>query len=146
VTGAAAEAPRPELGWAILELMGHRRMAGWLTEVQVAGAMLLRIDVPASETLGDEARAATQLYASGAIYCITPTTEAIARQVAASTRPIAPSHRLGAGGAAGGPSDDDQEDLLAVGGQHMCQETDWCQMPEGHEGACYPAEPDDDED
>jgi hypothetical protein len=35
-----------ESGWAIIELMGHRRLAGWLSEEEVAGAAFLRIDVP----------------------------------------------------------------------------------------------------
>lgn len=37
--------------WAILELMGHQRMAGKLTEVTVAGHGFLRIDVPATESV-----------------------------------------------------------------------------------------------
>lgn len=35
-------------GWAILELMGHRRLAGYVSECEVAGTKLLRIDVPDS--------------------------------------------------------------------------------------------------
>lgn len=71
-------------GWAILELMGHRRMSGRLSEQVVGGASFVRIDVP-----GDgEEWTATQFYAPSAIYCITPTTEAIARKIAASGRPM----------------------------------------------------------
>ena len=33
-------------GWCILEVMGHRRIAGFVREVTVAGAGFLRIDVP----------------------------------------------------------------------------------------------------
>ena len=33
-------------GWAILELMGHRRLAGLLSETQIGGAAFIRIDVP----------------------------------------------------------------------------------------------------
>lgn len=66
--------------WAILELMGHRRLAGKVTEQEIGGTNMIRIDVP-----GDPP--ATQFYSSAAIYCITPTTEEIARQVAASSRP-----------------------------------------------------------
>ena len=33
-------------GWAILELMGHRRLGGLVTEQEIAGAAFLRIDVP----------------------------------------------------------------------------------------------------
>jgi hypothetical protein len=77
-------------GWAILELMGHRRLAGFVTEAEVAGTKLLRLDVYAPEppdTDEDERPVATQLYGGAAIYCITPTTEEIARAVAATRRP-----------------------------------------------------------
>ena len=33
-------------GWAIVELMGHRRLAGYVTETELAGAPMLRLDVP----------------------------------------------------------------------------------------------------
>jgi hypothetical protein len=33
-------------GWAILELMGHRRLGGYVTEQQVGGVAFVRIDVP----------------------------------------------------------------------------------------------------
>ena len=67
-------------GWAILELMGHRRLGGYLREVAVAGAAMVRIDVPHPQKLGETA--ATQFYAGHAIYAITPTTEEVARAIA----------------------------------------------------------------
>lgn len=63
--------------WAILELMGHRRLAGKVTEAQVGGATMLRIDIP-----GKDGWKTTQFYSPSAVYCITPTSEAIAREVA----------------------------------------------------------------
>lgn len=63
--------------WAILELMGHRRLAGKVTEAQVGGATMLRIDIPAKDSFRT-----TQFYSPSAVYCITPTSEAIAREVA----------------------------------------------------------------
>ena len=60
-------------GWAILELMGHRKLAGHVTEATVAGAAMIRIDVPQ----GDET--VTQFYAPHALYALTPTTEEVAR-------------------------------------------------------------------
>jgi hypothetical protein len=69
-------------GWCILELMGHRKLAGYITD----DAGLLRIDVyledPDVEPDGVRrdvtgtkvAPIATQWYGSGAIYCITATT------------------------------------------------------------------------
>lgn len=71
-------------GWAILELMGHRRLAGHLSEQVVGGASFVRIDVPAADGQGN---VATQFYSPSSVYCITPTTEAIARKVAASSQP-----------------------------------------------------------
>lgn len=69
-------------GWAIVELMGHRRLAGFLREAQIGGAAFIRLDVP--ET--DDAPAATQFYSPTAVYCITPTTEEMARAVARTNR------------------------------------------------------------
>lgn len=37
-------------GWAILELMGHRRLAGHVRAVEIAGAGMLRLDVPSGCT------------------------------------------------------------------------------------------------
>ena len=70
--------------WVILEILGHRRLAGYLTEQQVAGHGFLRLDIPGDDS---EVFAATQLYAPTSVYAIHPTTEAIARQVAKSCRP-----------------------------------------------------------
>jgi hypothetical protein len=33
-------------GWAILELMGHRRLAGYVQEATIAGGAFIRLDVP----------------------------------------------------------------------------------------------------
>lgn len=66
--------------WAILELMGHRRLAGFVTEQEIAGKGFLRLEVPGQS-------GATQLYNPAAVYCITPTTEVIARAVAPTNQP-----------------------------------------------------------
>ncbi len=68
--------------WAVLELMGHRRLAGRMTEQEIAGVKFLRLDIPESE--GNSAT--TQFYSPAAVYAITPTTEAVARAAAAATR------------------------------------------------------------
>lgn len=70
--------------WAIVELMGHRRLAGLVSEQEIAGQAFIRLDVPAEQ--GEE-RVATQFYSPSAVYCITPTTEEIARRVAVTGRP-----------------------------------------------------------
>lgn len=69
-------------GWVILELMGHRRLAGWLTEREIAGRGFLRLDIPCEPP-------ATQYYNPGSVYGITPTTEETARRVASLAR-VAP--------------------------------------------------------
>lgn len=73
-------------GWVVLELMGHRRLAGFLTEQEIAGEGFLRLDVPADQGTLLE-RKATQFYRPAAVYCITPTTEETARRVAAAGDP-----------------------------------------------------------
>jgi len=35
--------------WAILELMGHRRLAGLVSEQQIGGASFIRIDIPGKD-------------------------------------------------------------------------------------------------
>lgn len=74
-------------GWAILELMGHRRLGGYVSEVTMFGASMCRIDVP-----GEADTKATQFYGGSAVYCLTPTSEATARAVARGAQP-APVHR-----------------------------------------------------
>jgi len=69
----------------VLELMGHRRLGGFLSEVEVGGQVMLRIDVPSEP-------AVTQFYSASAVYAITPTTEEIARGLASRMRP-SPVHR-----------------------------------------------------
>ncbi len=69
--------------WAILELMGHRRLAGRVREVQLAGAGFLRLDIPATEGHGPQ----TQYISPGSVYALHPTTEEIATAAAANFRP-----------------------------------------------------------
>jgi hypothetical protein len=74
-------------GWVILELMGHRRLGGYLREQTMGGVSFLRLDTPAVDGLP----AATQFYGAGSVYCITPTTEEVATLCARVNRP-APVH------------------------------------------------------
>lgn len=73
--------------WAIVEMFGHRRLAGFVTTEEIGGATFFRIDVP-----GENGFAATQYYSPSSVYCLTPTTEEIACAVAASSQPE-PVHR-----------------------------------------------------
>lgn len=106
--------------WAILELMGHVRMAGRVTEEERFGCKMGRIDVPheavpcrecngtgkvlpfesgSSTCPGCEGRGGTSpgfttvYFGGSSVYRMTPTTEEIARAVAAQNRP-APVHRF----------------------------------------------------
>lgn len=73
--------------WAILEIMGHRTLGGFVQEVTIAGLGMLRIDLH-----GREGEAfATQFYPPTSVYCLSPATEAAARAVGERTRPRAPA-------------------------------------------------------
>ena len=61
-------------GWAVVELMGHRVIAGQVSEVVQFGSPQLRIDVP-----GLDGTAITQFYGGSAIYSLTPCDEETAR-------------------------------------------------------------------
>jgi hypothetical protein len=65
--------------WAVLELFGHQRLAGMVTEIQLGGASFDRVDEP-----GDSGWKLTKMYNPSAIYSITPVTEETARMVAKS--------------------------------------------------------------
>jgi hypothetical protein len=69
--------------WAILELMGHRKEAGLVREVSIGGASFIRIDVPGKNVPW----IATQYYNPSAVYCMTPVSEELARQVAMTYEP-----------------------------------------------------------
>lgn len=73
-------------GWAILELMGHRKLGGYVSEVEIAGRGMLRLDVPSIAPDAPEAHA-TQFYSPQALYCLTPVTEDTARALAARNQP-----------------------------------------------------------
>jgi hypothetical protein len=64
--------------WGLLELMGHQRLAGQISETTIAGTGMIRIDVP---TIGD-IMGYTRFFSPGALYGITPTTEQIATMLA----------------------------------------------------------------
>jgi len=69
-------------GWALVEVMGHHKFAGKVTEATIAGAGFLRLDVP--ESVGQQAY--TKFIAPAALYALTPISEDVARGLAASYR------------------------------------------------------------
>lgn len=81
--------------WALVEIMGHKQLAGLVRETTLAGAGMLRVDVPAvpgepgvpGRSPGrDGMPAFTKLLSPSAIYAITPVQEDVVRRMAASLR------------------------------------------------------------
>lgn len=64
--------------WALVELFGHSKIAGRCTEQNIAGANMLRVDVPETSTQP----AFTRFFGSAAIYAINPIDEQTARFMA----------------------------------------------------------------
>ncbi len=76
--------------WAIVEIFGHQRIAGFMTEQVIAGQGFVRVDVPevpASQGDGVIAKH-SKLYGPGAIYAINPVDEALATVAARSIRHV----------------------------------------------------------
>lgn len=63
--------------WAVVELFGHNRYVGKVTEANIGGCAFIRVDVP---KIGKQA-AFTKFFSNGAIYCITPIDEKFARDI-----------------------------------------------------------------
>lgn len=90
--------------WAIVELMGHVKIAGHVTEAEVFGAKMGRVDIPNSD-----GGFTTQYFSGGSVYRLTPTTEDIARAVAVRNQPAPVYHwDLPKALTAGNPPDDDE--------------------------------------
>jgi hypothetical protein len=72
--------------WALVELFGHTKIAGRVTEQTIAGGALVRVDVP--ETKSNPAF--TRFFGISAIYSINPVTEDVAKHIAdqISVKPI----------------------------------------------------------
>lgn len=70
--------------WGVVELMGHTRLAGFVTEEEKFGTKLGRIDIPRSD---DGSEATTVYFGGSSIYRITPTTEPVARSIARTNQP-----------------------------------------------------------
>lgn len=88
MTGESAPLEQAE-EFAIIEVFGHRRLAGRIIEVERFGAKLLRIDVP---KLGDFANGYdTQYYGGASIFSITPCDLASVTRI---SKPYVPPARL----------------------------------------------------
>lgn len=106
-------------GWYVVEQMGHRRLAGYLTVVLVAGVQMLRIEARGDALIPD------RLIHPQTLYGLTPCSEEIARAVlrhgvATPVQPweLEPPRRIPAGNSGENPyhdggageMDDDQDD------------------------------------
>lgn len=70
-------------GWCIIEQMGHKRMAGYVSDQVIGGHSFIRVDIPGP----DGTQVATQFITGQTIYAITPCTEAVAKAVALNCQP-----------------------------------------------------------
>jgi hypothetical protein len=66
--------------WALVELFGHNRVAGKITEAEMGGDALIRVDVPAVK----DREPLTKYYNVKAIYALTPVDEATCLEMAKS--------------------------------------------------------------
>lgn len=64
--------------WCLLEVMGHNRYAGRVTEQSIGGASLIRIDIPKTK----RQPAFSKLFNASSIYAITPVMEEVAKSLA----------------------------------------------------------------
>ena len=73
--------------WAIVELFGHQRIAGLVSEDSIGGCTFVRVDVPKD---GGEGFTFTRYLGNGAIYAINIVDETIAREAAKriGSRPV----------------------------------------------------------
>lgn len=68
--------------WAIVDVMGHQRYIGKVSEQVVAGQGFVRVDVPGTQ----DSNPWTKLIGTGSIYAITPVSEEIARGMAETSQ------------------------------------------------------------
>ena len=94
-------------------LMGHRRLAGLVTEATLAGGSFLRIDIYGE---GIDEPIVTQFYSPSSVYAITPTTEAVCRRMGMKFRPqpVSEWDLLPAPERAGRHADDDPDDEYPI--------------------------------
>jgi hypothetical protein len=77
------EEPKPELAnWALVELFGHQRIVGYLTQQTFGTGVLFRVDVPDLKKDDKVVRKGfTRYFGLSAIYSITPIDEQTVREL-----------------------------------------------------------------
>lgn len=75
--------PTPELkAWALVEIFGHTRIVGFLSQQAFGSGVLFRVDVPDLTSSGKVIRQGfTRYFGLAAIYSITPISEEMVRQL-----------------------------------------------------------------
>ena len=69
--------------WGLVELFGHQKIAGKVSEETIGGCSFIRVDVPEV----DDQQAVTKYYGNGAIYSMTPTSEELVKVLVRRFRP-----------------------------------------------------------
>lgn len=68
--------------WAIVELMGHKVVAGLVSKSEMLGKPMLRVDVPSTSAYPEF----TQFYGDSSIYCVTFVSEEVAKLTAEQSK------------------------------------------------------------
>ncbi len=116
--------------FCIVELFGHSRIAGRVSEQVIGGQGFVRVDVPACNGIPEF----TRLFGPGAIYSITPVSEEIANQAAAAmqVRPVNVYLGLAALRPSllpGASEEDDDDELTAAKEDYAEEKEDGEQIP-----------------
>jgi hypothetical protein len=72
--------------WCVVEIMGHKKFAGFVSEQSIGGTSFVRVDVPEVIVSDRTLPAFSKLFGAASIYCLSPCTEETARAFAASLR------------------------------------------------------------
>lgn len=91
--------------WCIVELFGHMKIVGRVTEQVIGGQSFIRVDVPKTNHTNEF----TRFFGSGAIYSITPVSEEIARAAAGNVSAEPVTVYIGQNSQLPSPSMDDDE-------------------------------------
>lgn len=109
--------------WAVVEIMGHKKFSGRVTEQSIGGVSFVRVDVPEVALPERTLPAFSKLFGAGSIYCISPCTEetarAFAEQIRSESFQLYEAPRLSAPQV----NDDDDDDSPVFG--HYCDDDDY---------------------
>jgi hypothetical protein len=71
--------------WAIVEVMGHLKLAGLVSEANMFGTVMCRVDVYPGADAAEPTL--TRFFGGASLYGVTPVAEAVARAFASQTAP-----------------------------------------------------------